>query len=119
MLQLTPAAQQSLRSGVGAAKDAVAGFAHACAELRKDAPPDLRARLDLSVRRLTALQRDLDERTRHGSADALFVTLAVTQAALSGLSESMAEMRHAVKGLVPFDEPVPGWFIDEEDSGGV
>jgi hypothetical protein len=119
MLQLTPAAEQSLQAAIDAAGTAIGGLVAACTDLQRGTTPSVQRHLDGSIRRLNALQRDLQERSRHRSADALFVTLTVAQAALTGLAESMAETRHAVKHLIPFDEPTPGWFIDEDDTPGI
>jgi hypothetical protein len=119
MLRLSPAVEGSMRDGVEAARTAIARLAVACEALRAEAPPDMQERFALSIRRLRAVEADLVARSRHPGGDALFVALSVTQAALAGVAESFSEMQHTLKRLLPFDEPAPGWFVDEGEGVGV
>jgi hypothetical protein len=119
MLRLSPAVEGSLHGGLDAARTAVARLVAACEDLRREAPPEAQEPFALSIRRLRAIEADLAARSRHSGGDALFVTLGVTRAALAGVAESFSEMQQALKRFLPFDEPAPGWFVDEDEGVGV
>ena len=81
-------------------------------ERLKGATPNIPdSHLDLTIRRLRALQKDL-VRSRQRGGDALFTTFGVAQVALGSLSTSVGEIHSTLKRLIPFDEPTPGWFVD-------
>lgn len=116
MLELSRAAERSLRAGLDESQRAVGALLQACAEVRASAPPEAQAQLDLALVRLDAIRSDLRSRAVHPGGDALYVGLTVTQAALAGLTESFAAMRHGLRQLMPITEPPQGWFVEGRDD---
>lgn len=116
MLELSRSAERSLRAGLEGSERAVGSLIEACSEVRGSAPPEAHAQLDLALVRLRAIRRDLRSRAVHPGADAVYVGLTVTQAALTGLAESFGAMRHGLRQTMPISEPPQGWFIEAGDG---
>lgn len=107
-----------MRDGLTATAMAMGCFAQACRamqEMREAAP--VREQLDRSIRRLEAMRRDLESRSRAQGQDALFVGLLVGEAGLQSLAGAMATMRGAYQDLHPRPMPKPGWFIEVDGDG--
>lgn len=75
--------------------------------------------LELAVRRLEAMRRDLDSRARSAAnQDALFVGLHVAESGLTSLTDAVSLMRETYSGLSPVPEPKRGWFTEDPEVEG-
>lgn len=103
-----------MHDGLRVTSVAIETYASACRSMAAmpDAGP-IHEQLESSIRRLDAMKDDLDRRLRSDNSDVLFIALMVAQAGLSSLADSVGEMRQAVAGLQPREEPHQGWFVDD------
>lgn len=114
-----PALQETMLEALAATRSAVHQYAEACRAVQARPHPALAsALLDLTVRRLEAMEADLDRRARRdASPDALYTSLNVVHAGLLSLASATSRLRQVYRQQLAVAPPAEGWYIDEADAG--
>jgi hypothetical protein len=111
-------ATNAMQAGLKDAAEAIQNFIEACEALRGQVGREVVAEhLDLSLRRMQRLQRELASRAAQpANSDAVFVALGLGAAGLSSLAEAFSEMHRRYRATLPGSTPPMGWFDEEADE---
>lgn len=105
-----------MRQALAATRDALHHFAVACRSLQRLSHPFATRQVALNLRRLEAMEADLQKRIRpKATADALYTDLVQLHAGLVSLAESAGRLKEAYRSTLPVTPPAEGWFLDEAE----
>src|SRR5688572_23112194 len=115
MAAVVPDAHDSMRKALDATRLAIRHYAEACRAIQQLPHPSLAASLlDLNIRRLKAMEADLQRKTNpRATTDGLYTNLNVVHAGLLSLADASGRLRHIYRQAMPVEPPVEGWFIDD------